>query len=226
MIEGQVIIPIAPLDRAKSRLKDLLTLPQRAQLVLHMLEDVSATLFDSDLVKGATVVSTDSKVLEFAKSLGIHTLQEPKPSNLNSALNLATKTLMESSPECSNLILPVDIPLVSKTSLDGVLLKVEENQEMHGLHSFSKIVIAAQSNDGGTNLLLRWPPNLIGLSFGPNSFAKHRNDCLLKKAKFIEWKSADTSLDIDTPQDVKNFMNLGEGTNTWEFLTSSFNHEK
>jgi 2-phospho-L-lactate guanylyltransferase len=226
MIEGQAIIPIAPLDKAKSRLKDLLTLPQRAQLVLHMLEDVSAALFDSDLVKGVTVVSTDLKVLEFAKSLGTHTLQEPKPSDLNSALNLATKTLMESSPECSNLILPVDIPLIAKSSLDGVLLKVEENQEMQGLDSFSKIVIAAKSNDGGTNLLLRWPPNLIGLSFGPSSFAKHRNDCLLKEATFIEWKSADTILDIDTPQDVRNFMNLGEGTSTWEFLTSSFDRER
>jgi len=218
MFETQAIIPIASLDKAKSRLKDLLTPSQRAELVLCMLEDISKVLLDSDDVSGVTAISPDTKALDFASSLDIQTILEPRPLGLNMALNHATKTLMKSFPNCSNLILPVDIPLLEKASLEGVFRNFRNNDVMQRENSPDKIVIAAQSNNGGTNLLLRCPADVIGLSFGPNSFSKHRKACMFKKAPFVEWNSLDTSLDIDMPEDVKKFMKFDNDTKTKKFL--------
>ena len=225
MFETQAIIPIASLDKAKSRLKDLLTPSQRAELVLCMLEDISKVLLDSDDVSGVTAISPDTKALDFASSLDIQTILEPRPLGLNLALDHATKILMKSFPKCSNLILPVDIPLLEKTSLEGVFHNIRNNQEIQKESSLDKIVIAAQSNNGGTNLLLRYPADVIELSFGPSSFSKHWKACLFSKATFIEWNSLDTSLDIDTPEDVKNFMNFENCTKTKAFLTTCMTND-
>ncbi len=204
------IIPVACLDKAKSRLKNVLSSSQRAEMVLYMLEDVSSVLLSSELVQSVTVVSPDTRAIKYASTLGLETILEHRPHGLNTALNLATRTLLTKSPHHSSLILPVDIPLLQMSSIAALFKIMSKAAE--------SVVIAAKSNNGGTNLLLRYPPDVIELSFGENSFAMHRQNAFLKSVPFKEWVSQDTALDVDTPEDLLEFMKLGRNTKTWCFL--------
>jgi 2-phospho-L-lactate guanylyltransferase len=209
MKDVQAIIPVASLDRAKSRLQDILSSPERAQLVFCMLEDLSSVLLDAENIERVIVVSPDTDVTEYAGGLGLSTILESKPSNLNMALNLATRKIMVVQPNSSSLILPVDVPFLRTTTINDIS-SMDDTPE--------KLVIAAQSNNGGTNLLLRHPPNVIDTAFGPGSFLKHRNNAFAKGVFFQEWSSLDTKLDIDTSEDVYEFMKIGKGTKTWNYL--------
>jgi 2-phospho-L-lactate guanylyltransferase len=212
MNEINAIIPVASLDKAKSRLKSVLTSSQRAEMVLYMLDDVSSVLLSSVNVQSVTVISPDSKVIEHASKFGLETILEPRPRGLNAALNLATRTLVMKSPRSSSLILPVDIPLLQISSLAALFELMNSSSE--------PVVIATKSNNGGTNLLLRYPGDVIDLAFGENSYALHRQNALLKNIQFKEWVSQDTTLDIDTPEDLLEFMKLGKSAKTWCFLES------
>jgi 2-phospho-L-lactate guanylyltransferase len=209
MKDVQAIIPVASLDRAKSRLRPILSLPERAQLVLCMLEDLSSVLLDAENIEGVIVISPDTKVTEYATVLGLNTILESNPSDLNRALNLATREIMANQSNSSSLILPVDIPLLKTTSIQAISSMDDKSE---------KLVIAAQSNNGGTNLLFQRPPNVIDTAFGPGSFSKHRTNAFAKGIPFQEWSSPDTKLDIDTSEDVYEFMKIGKGTKTWNYL--------
>jgi 2-phospho-L-lactate guanylyltransferase len=177
-----------------------------------MLDDVSSALIGSAAVHSVLVVSPDDRVIEHASSLGLDTILETRPPGLNAALNLATRTLMTKAPYSPNLIVPVDIPLLQISSLAGLSDLVKDVDE--------SIVVATKSRNGGTNLLLRWPADVIELSFGENSFNLHKQNALSKSVEFREWVSQDAVLDIDTPEDLLEFMRRGRNTKTWQFLDS------
>jgi 2-phospho-L-lactate guanylyltransferase len=211
MDRAQVIIPIASLDMVKSRLHNVLSLSERGQLVFAMLEDLSAALFSSECIQGVTIVSPDSRVIEYATSLGFDVVVESSPSGLNKALELATSEMVRIMSESPSLIVPIDLPLLRASTLDGVFAIAATS---------TRIVVAAQSNDGGTNLLLRYPCDVISTNFGPNSFSKHRNSAVAQGIPFHEWDSRDTRLDIDTLKDILEFLKIGKGTKTWSFLSN------
>ncbi len=210
MCNPVAIVPVAPLNRAKTRLSPLLSQPERSRLVLCMLSDVISALKATDSIQDTIVVTSDKEVAEYAASLGVNTLTERNPPELNAALTLATSELLNEFPDCASLIIPVDIPMLDSPSLMAVIRLADEVSD--------SIVIAASSNNGGTNLLLRVPPDAINPSFGQNSFAIHRQEALSKEIRFKEYRSKSVSLDIDTADDLYEFMNVGKNTNTWDYL--------
>ncbi len=218
MLETHAIIPVASLKVAKSRLESTLLRSQISQLVLSMLHDVSTVLLSHDAVETATVVSPDPQVLGFASSIGLETILEKSPAGLNAALMLATRTLIERHDSHSVLILPVDVPLLRESSISGVIEAAEE--------SGGKVVVAARSRNGGTNLLLRVPSDVIDPSFGPGSFSRHQEASYSRGLQFREWASPDTFLDLDTTDDLARFREVGMKTHTWEYLLSVLSDPK
>lgn len=210
MCNPVAVVPVAPLSRVKTRLSPLLSQLERSKLVLCMLSDVVTALKATSSIQETIVVTSDDKVAKYATSLGVNTLIERHPPELNAALVLATSKLLNEFPDCASLIVPVDIPMLEPSSLMEVIRLADDASE--------SIVIAAQSNNGGTNLLLRLPSDIINPSFGQDSFTIHRSKALSKGIRFEEYKSRNISLDIDTADDLKEFMGIGMQTNTWDYL--------
>jgi 2-phospho-L-lactate guanylyltransferase len=210
MCNPVAIVPVAPLRRAKTRLSSLLSQPERSKLVLCMLTDVTSALKATGLILNTTVVTSDEKVAKLAASLGVNSLTEPNPPELNAALNLATSRLLNDVQDGASLIIPVDIPMVDSSSLVAAIRLADE--------SSNPIVVATASNNGGTNFLLRVPSDIISPAFGQDSFATHRREALSKGICFREYESRNISLDIDTADDLYEFMDIGKHTNTWDYL--------
>ena len=210
MLGTHALIPVASLAEAKSRLRSTLSESQTSRLVLCMLEDVSSVLLRHKRILATSVVSPDNQVLDFASSLGVLTIKEEGTSGLNSAITAATDLLVQSYDATSCIVLPVDIALLEESSVTGVLEAAEEER--------GEVVVAVRSSNGGTNLLLRAPCDVIRPSFGPGSFSAHQKVSLAKGVEFKEWTSQDTTLDIDTPADLDQFRKIGKSTRTLEFL--------
>ncbi len=187
------IVPVKPLQRAKSRLADVMTPEQRRLLAERMLRHVLQVLNNVPQVIGTLVISRDSRALAIAREYGLRTVQEAGAPELNAALGRATQVVAEWGGD-SVLVLPADLPLVEAGEL-GALIDTGAGQ--HG------VVIATDGQRDGTNALFMRPPGIIPFAFGEGSFARH---CQLARAAGLtlrEYHSTSLALDIDVADDLE-----------------------
>jgi 2-phospho-L-lactate/phosphoenolpyruvate guanylyltransferase len=196
------IVPVKPLNRAKSRLADVLLPEQREQLAMSLLVRTVRLLLPLRQVQGVLVISRDTKALAIVRDLGVQTLQESGAPELNTALYRATQGLRALGAGAA-LVVPADLPLLRPADITGVV-------EM-GRH-LNTVVIAPDRHEDGTNLLLVRPPGLIPYSFGVNSFAEHQRFAREAGASVLTYRSQGVGLDLDTPDDLRCYFALAEAT--------------
>lgn len=189
-----VIIPVKRLDNAKSRLSPFLTNDERKQFCLKMLEDVLRTVKSTRHINQTVVISSDSAVLRIAETFGAAHLKEEK-TGLNEAVSEAIGWCVEKGAT-SVIVLPADIPLVTPTDLKRMLSLGEK----------ASIVISSSRSGKGTNTLLLTPPNVSPTFYGPNSFQKHIQEALKRKISLRKFRSSRIAFDIDTVEDLKEFV--------------------
>jgi 2-phospho-L-lactate/phosphoenolpyruvate guanylyltransferase len=196
-----VIIPVKPLNRAKSRLADALTPEQRQQLAETMFRHVLSVVTSTPQVIGTLVISRDSKALSIARDYNARTVQESGQPELNSALTRATQVV--ASWGCAAvLVLPADLPLITREDVTQIVAMGQQEPS---------IVMATDQHQNGTNALFMRPAGLMTYSFGENSFTRHSN---LAREKGIEPKvyhSDRLALDIDYPADLEKYNHLVGG---------------
>ena len=105
------IVPVKPLQIAKTRLSDLLTISERRMLVLAMLDDVLAALGVARGIERIGVISADRTVLARAAALGADQLLDTV-GDLNAALAQAAGYYAARGAR-TNLIVHADVPLVA-----------------------------------------------------------------------------------------------------------------
>jgi 2-phospho-L-lactate guanylyltransferase len=179
-------VPVKSLERAKSRLSPLLSAIERATLTLAMFEDV----LDAALAQDGWqpwVVSGDEAVLEVAARRGAR----PFPERAGSLLDaLGEVQAAVKGPSSELAVLLADLPLLTASTLTSALA-VD-----------APVVAAPAGSDGGTNLLVRWPPDAIPARFGPNSFARHRWAARRARLHFEEVEDPELAFDLDRLQDI------------------------
>lgn len=203
-----VVIPVKPLNRAKSRLADVLAPEQRAQFAEMMLRRMLNVLQDVPQITGTLVISRDQKALSIARELGAKTVQESSPSDLNPALTRATEVVRLWGGDAV-LILPADLPFITAEDVS----QIAEN----GRYG-STIVIATDEAKDGTNAMLVQPLGLIPYAYGDQSYERHVIAAKLAGAELKIYESSTTELDIDMPADLDKF-NQRLAENHIEFLT-------
>lgn len=199
------LIPVKELLKSKERLSMVLTLEERRDFVLSMLEDVLGATASS-MLHQTVVVGLDLLVQRLAERFGASFLSETGR-GLNDSLGDATDWCVERGAEAV-LILPVDIPLVVEGDINEVIR----------LSSEKASIVISPSNDGGTNALMRRPPNVIKTCFGSRSFEKHINEASRKGVSARIYQSPRVSLDVDSVQDLKRLLDVGRGKVSYEFL--------
>lgn len=195
------IVPVKPLNRAKSRLADLLSGEQREKLALGMLHYNLQVLSTIPMIDGILVISRDMKVLAESRDYpGVQTLQESGTPELNNALRRANRMLIAWGAEAS-LVIPADIPLITADDIVGVL--------SHG-QALNSIVLVPDRHHDGTNAMFTRPPGLIDYSFGRGSFSRHMHIAKSDGYRPHTLESERLGLDVDTPDDLALYLKMAQ----------------
>lgn len=189
------IIPVKPLNRAKSRLASVLTPENRAQFAEMMFRRLITVVRDTPQIVGVVVISRDTKALSIARELGAKTVQESSPSDLNPALTRATGVL-GMWRATATLILPADLPFITSQDVSAIAELGRYN---------NSVVLATDTAQNGTNAMLVRPLGLIPYAYGENSFERHSIAAKLAGASLEIYESDTISLDVDTPEDLEEF---------------------
>jgi 2-phospho-L-lactate guanylyltransferase len=195
------IVPVKELDKAKSRLSKSLTPEYRKGLLFAMLDDVLSAL------KGLpTIVISPQDISLHLKEKEVNFVLQRGGNDLNSAVEQANRAAIEVGA-AATLFIPADMPLATKNDIDNVLALGKRHQ-----------VVITRSTDGGTGILFRRPPDVIESRFTGDSFSDHLKIARSRDIDVHLLNSRSLSLDIDTFEDLKSFMENGEGTRTYSYL--------
>lgn len=184
------VIPLKSLSSSKTRLSSVLDGRQMRLLTLTMLKNVLEATFKSRVIAQTVVISSDQTVLQLAERLGADRIQEVEE-GLNQAVIKASRWCSERGVS-SMLVIPADLPLLISEDLDSIV----------SMSPPSPSIVISPSYDGGTNLLLCTPPDVITPQFGPNSFMKHISIASSKGASVKVYNSQRVVYDVDLPNDL------------------------
>ena len=193
-----VIIPVKSIHNGKSRLAGVLSSEQREKLNTSMLTNLLETLRDWHEFSGVMVTSHDEAVRELTLSFGFEFLQEHAPFSLNNAVSSACRKCYEKGAT-EVLILPADLPLINKKSLQSIL---QNNTEP------PVVVITPDRRKEGTNSLLINPLNGFNFQFGQNSFEIHQQNAIARNYRIAINLNPEMELDLDFPEDWDLYQEL------------------
>ncbi len=196
------VIPVNELRRAKSRLAELLSPQQREALVLAMLEDVLSVLNSCGVMP--LVVSPEN--LQGRVDGEFEMLVERRRAGLKQAVRLGNEHAVELGARAT-LFLPADVPLLKRRHVREILRMGRR---------FS--VVVAPSLKGGISALYRSPPDVVPEVFSERTFLEVRRMAERAGVELGVYDSFYLALDIDTPEDVREFMYHGRGTRTYRVL--------
>ena len=219
----QVVVPVKSFNNAKKRLASVLTAQQRRGLMKYMLDDVLSAIAATPEVEAITVVTSDSEVAQWVGNVaprittplrvfdpGLPAVNILAEAGLRHAYSSAAADLI-SRGASTMLLLPADIPLVTKAEL----------QELFAEHTNPGVSIAAAGSDGGTNALLVSPPNIIAPAFGVNSCQRHGELAREHGLQPVVLNTSGLDLDIDTVADLRTLLAAGRECATLRYLLAS-----
>lgn len=187
------IVPVKPLNQAKSRLSGVLSSEERVSLIRRMFIHTLEVLSQVDSIEHILVVSKDSNVLTLARDHNARTITERGSAQLNQALDRATQ-IVRGYGVSTVLVLPADLPLLTQKVVED-LLALSVNPPV--------MVIVPDRHGTGTNALLISPPGLIEYDFGPRSFNCHLARAKAAGARVEVCNIPSLGLDIDLPEDLE-----------------------
>lgn len=186
------IVPVKPLRRGKSRLSDVLTEDERADLNRRLLAHTLDTLKSIREIEHVLVISRDPAALALSREHGARTVQEDGAPHLNVALARAT-VVAQNYATRGVLIIPADLPLITPEDVRLMLERVKEPPV---------VVVAPDRRRQGTNALLVCPAGLIEYDFGPGSFQRHCERARAVGARLEILELPSLALDMDLPEDL------------------------
>lgn len=190
MTSNIAVIPVKGLLDSKSRLNRAIAPQVKKKLILAMLRDVLVSVTESEIFDQVMVVSPDRNVEREANlEEGVFVHQEGL--GLNSGIRQATSLAMRAKAS-SVAVLLADIPLVQPKDL----------KELYAIGNTPERVVLSPSLKGGTNVMVREPPDLIPSAYGRWSFSNHLRAAQKMGVPVYSVSNPRLSLDIDTPEDL------------------------
>ena len=200
------VVPLKNLKMAKSRLSNILAEGERQELVLAMFDDVLVSLKESRFIEKIFLVADKY----FNPVADVQIITEIKNRGYDEAIIEALKDNRVNQAQAM-LILPADLPLVSRDELNTLIRDQEDRS----------IRIAGARDQDGTNALVMKPPSLLATSFGVGSFERHKKFAKALSVKIEEINLPGLSFDVDTEKDLIDFVQTKSDTRTYRFLDES-----
>ncbi len=186
------IIPVGPLEVAKSRLGGALDAEERQDLIERLLTRTVAVAVATEMLADALVVSPDRGVLQRAADLGARTLRQ-RTHGLNQGLDEARADAVAGGA-AAIVVLPIDLPFIAIDTLTPVLEHLDADPG-------PAVVLVPDRHGTGTNILALRPADIVAFAFGPGSREAHRDAAAAAGATYVE-VDGPLVFDLDTPEDL------------------------
>jgi 2-phospho-L-lactate/phosphoenolpyruvate guanylyltransferase len=197
-----VLVPLAGLEEAKSRLGATLDAEERQALVLGLLDRTVRAADEVEAVAAVVVVSPDPVVLRAASAAGATPVRQ-SDTGLNEGLRAAARWATADGATAI-LALAGDLPGVTADAIRSLIVAAAGAR----VDGRPLVTIVTDRHGRGTNALLVSPPDAIGFAFGPGSRAAHHAAADAAGAVVIE-PDGPLALDLDLPEDLILAEELG-----------------
>jgi 2-phospho-L-lactate guanylyltransferase len=187
-------VPVRRLEDAKTRLAPILSTGERAELMLAMVRDVLAAATAQSGWE-TWVISSDATVLDAARDAGAEAVGEEGSTLLAAVRQVEAAALERGEPRLAVLL--ADLPWVTARALSEALAVQ------------APVVATRAGSDGGTNLLVRTPPNAIRARFGSDSFQKHLWAARRVRVEAAAAESEELAFDLDDAGDLDRLLASG-----------------
>ncbi len=188
-----ILIPVKDLARAKQRLAGALPQEARTRLARAMLEDVFQAVAGVCAAAAVFVVSSDAGALAAARARGWECVPETTQRSESDSVDAASR-VCSARGVTALLRLPIDIPLVRTEDIEALLAACPVAPGA---------VLVPSHSAGGTNALLRTPPDLFPSHFGADSLRKHLREARARGARVELLRNPRIELDVDDEHDLR-----------------------
>ncbi|MFC4374871.1 2-phospho-L-lactate guanylyltransferase [Nocardia halotolerans] len=201
------VMAVKHIDRAKSRLANMLTTEQRGRLVLAMFADTVVAATAVPALASLTVVTPDPLVAARAGELGAHVLAEPpgRHDPLNTALAAGAQDVRDRYGPTRLLALQADLPALRTAELADVLAVAADG---------ARALVIDHTGTGTAALLVGDRTAALAPRFGAESARAHRDG----GARALSGHWPGLRCDVDTPADLVAVRALGVGAFTADTL--------
>jgi 2-phospho-L-lactate/phosphoenolpyruvate guanylyltransferase len=188
------ILPVKSPQNAKQRLTGFLGVEQRETLARMLYRQTLATLCQAEGIDRVVVATSDNEVAEHARQSGAMVFEEQEQVSHSVSADAACLRAMEMGASTA-LLVPIDVPTATAADFSQLASSARPG-----------LIVVPSSDGTGTNALVRTPPNCIQSRFGPGSFRKHVDQALSKGLPADVLRLPGLMFDIDTPEDVAEFL--------------------
>ena len=194
-----LLIPIAPLSKTKSRLRDCFSPKQLRELTIAMFHDLGNTLTDVKCFDKKIVYCNTPEILEIAETYNLIGIEEE--------LTTPRKTFDNVIKDLNNIaIKKYDAHQTVFTFLDIILISAKNLYEIHDLIKKNQLVVCPAIHSAGISVLGRNPPNIIPSYFSdpniPSLIALLNNANKNGIEKIAIYDSFRAGFDIDIKEDL------------------------
>lgn len=193
-----VVVPVKPLDLAKSRLADLGD-EQRRALAEAFVHDTVAAARAARLVRAVVVVGDDHRLAARLRRLGCETLPDGVSGDLNQTLRLAAAEVVRRWPGARPVALCADLPALTPAALDEALAAAR---------AYDAAFVPDAAGSGTTLHTATYAA--FAPRFGVDSARSHREHGAVELLDV----SPTLRTDVDSPADLGRALLLGVGPAT------------
>ena len=194
-----LLVPVAPLSRTKSRLRDCFSLEKLKDFTIAMFKDLVKTLVEVKCFEHKIVYCHASEILEIAEKFGLIGIKEDltdTPKSLDEVINEFNNLAVQKFNANQTTIAFFDLILITSKNFYEINALVKENQ----------LVVCPAIHSAGISILGRNPPDIIPSFFSdlnsPSLVALLNNAASKGIRKPIIYDSFRAGFDIDVKQDL------------------------
>lgn len=200
-VQWTLVIPLKPLERAKSRLAATTGDTLRPGLALAFAQDTVAAAVACAAVRDVVVVTDDGRAGRELAALGARIVRDEPAGGLNAALAHGAAAVRAGRPESAVAALNADLPALRPRELARVL---------DGAARFPRSFLADAAGIG-TTLLAAAPGIELRPAFGTASRSRHTDSGAVE----LPGDGVDSvRQDVDTGDDLRAALALGVGPRT------------
>jgi 2-phospho-L-lactate/phosphoenolpyruvate guanylyltransferase len=195
----RIIVPHRGLEAAKTRLAPSLDPAERIMLASQLLQRVLRVA--REVTDDVVVITPSRPLAEIVEASGAR-LAVQRGMGLNEGLDQArTDALIDGIQTL--VILHGDLPNLRGEDIEALVRALPGGDE-------PGVAIAPDRAGTGTNALALRPPGVIGFRFGVGSFAAHAAEVERAGVKAVAVDRAGLAFDLDTPEDLTRWLELGD----------------
>lgn len=203
------VLPVKSPQNAKQRLRGFLSPAQREMLARILYRQTLAVLCRASGIDRVAVATNDSEVAEYARRSGALVFQEDEQVSHSVSADAACLRAIGLGAT-TVLLVPIDVPLVSSVDFDRLARAARPG-----------LIVVPSADGTGTNALARTPPDVIQSRFGPGSCRAHLDQAHAKKVHAEILRVDGLMFDIDTPEDVAQFLATSHDSEVAAFLRTA-----